>query len=257
MRRGMIELRDVSWLILAFLASFLAFCNQSEEVKLLTTKVFGKSGASSISEIFLLLSIILSSYLGAIIVQKESCVKKLCCQNRFLMTNVKNEILNKIESYGLNDIELKLFVPRYSFLRKWCIKCFKSLILPRSFLFIKYIEEFTDENRFKNLSFRVKYPYQGIVGECYHSKSIKSVYDLSKELENPKYRFEFNHKQKLSMVKFCLCIPIFDKDNVIAIFQIDSPSTCSLAEDDKKQLSEDLYCFVQSLYESCPGLFID
>ena len=101
-------------------------------------------------------------------------------------------------------------------------------------------------SRFKNLSFRVKTPYQGIVGECYNSKSTKIVDDLSNELENAGYRFEFNHKQKLSMIKFCLCIPIFNKDNVVGMFQVDSTSSCALLDDDKKRANRGfvLFCSV-------------
>jgi hypothetical protein len=251
-------MKNIFWLLLAFLASFLTFCNQSQLINRYIRYICSNDpmNISIAKDIIQFLSIIISTYLGIIIVKKEFYIKKISCQDKFLMINVKNEILHKIESYGLSDIGLRLFTPKYGFLRNFLKKFFKKFIPPRKFLFIREIATFTDEHKFKDLSFRIKNPYQGIVGECYNSKSTKCVNNLSIELENANYRFDFNHKQKLAAIKFCLCIPIFNKNDVVAVFQVDSPSNCILDEEDKKRLSEDIYDFVQSFFDECPNLFI-
>ena len=137
-------MEGILWLLLAFLASFCTFCGQSDRISCWISNNIYKSDVSLVKDTFTFLSIIVSTYLGVIIVKKEYYLKKINRQNRFLMTNAKNEILDNIESYGLENIGLRLFVPRYGLFQQNLLKIPKKFILHKKVLFIKEIEEFTD-----------------------------------------------------------------------------------------------------------------
>lgn len=150
------------------------------------------------------------------------------------------------------QFNMRIFVPEQRHLYKM-----KKLINPQTEFFFrnKNIEPFAKHDKTEQLRFRVTPNPQGIVGNCYNTKSISYDENLL-ENNNKEYNLDENQIALTNDLKWSLCIPIQDKgNNVIAIVAFDSTTSTLNIHTNEKEICCMTNNIAIQLHTYVPNLF--
>lgn len=150
------------------------------------------------------------------------------------------------------QFNMRIFIPEHLRLRR-----IQKLLDPRTPLFFhnKNIEPFAKRDKTEQLRFRVTPDPQGIVGNCYTTKSISYDENLL-ESNSTKYNLDQNQIALTNDLKWSICIPIADKgNNVIAVVAFDSTTSPLNIHANEKDICRMTNNIAIQLHNYVPNLF--
>lgn len=222
------------------------FCKDLNEEQLIAQ-------TNVIKDILLLIGIVITGFtyiinLAYLKINKE----KYHEQQQFLITYIKNIFVTYAKSkYDLNDLSIRVFIPKKSF-KNFIYKKLNKLKIIHEFSLVQ-IEGLSDNGIYNNLSFEVFPTSRGLVGDCYTKRDM--VFNANLLTTTKDYNLKDIHKSQTKNLGFCLCSPIFDtKGNIVAILAFDSTQT--LKNYKKEDLAQTFDQFTKVFAQNCPKLFI-
>lgn len=253
-----------SIIFLIFLPALLSVFAETKFLtnKLLEHQLVGENfDVESFNDFCLALSIFLNSVIlginHAVVCYKESIKKErvdallLYCKE--ILTKTLSEVWGSDGNIGIN---IRVFVPhnRFLFLISKVSWIEKRLSL---YYKIKNIVTWAETGNTDKLKLRVNNTPQGLVGQCYKTKSM--IYD-NKLRDNNESNYQLNKSQidQTRELTISICVPILDaSDNVIAIVAYDSTENITISdsviESDKTKIP--LITFARRMYEIAPEIF--
>lgn len=117
------------------------------------------------------------------------------------------------------------------------------------------VKGLSDTDTTKGLHFEIYPSLQGLVGKCYNERTILYEEDVSGQ--NELYNLTKYQISKTRSTKFCICFPIFNKeDRVVTIISMDSMYNIQIPSDLKEEAVANLVTiFSQDLSKYFPKLF--
>ena len=208
-----------------------------------------------LKDILLIISIVLTFILLTTRLIKKQYYMDNAIQQRNKLLAMNKEIFTITLAKQLGEeylnIDIRIFVPKVSLISR--IKdMFK--ITHKKYFKIKNINSLSESGTTDNLIFEVSPNQQGLVGNCYSTKSI--VYDADLTNTNSlKYNLNNSQIYKTSDLKFVLCCPLFLNNDVIGIMAFDSKQRINMTKQQHDKLRDPIVVFSQSIYEHIPELF--
>jgi len=150
------------------------------------------------------------------------------------------------------QFNMRIFIPEHLHLHR-----IQKLLDPHTPLFFhnKNIEPFAKRDKTEQLRFRVTPDPQGIVGNCYNTKSISYDENLL-ENNSTEYNLDQNQIALTNDLKWSICIPITDKgNNVIAVVAFDSTTSPLNIHANEKDICRMTNNIAIQLHNYVPNLF--
>lgn len=248
----------VSSFIFTLIPSVFSFASRSSSFldKLKDNGIIGsKINIISLKDVLLLISILLTFLLLGVKLSKAKIEKEVAIKQRDKLLKMNKDILINSLAKELGkeylNIDIRIFIPRFTLINR--LKKILGLKYRKEFI-IRNINHLADPGNTNNLTFEVYPNPQGLVGECYNTKYM--IYDTDLENTNSeKYNLSSSQINKTCNLKFSLCCPIFNNDEVIGILALDSKHTIEIEKSQKDLLRNSIVTFSQSIYEHIPQLF--
>lgn len=211
-------------------------------------------------QLFLVASIAISNLVLVIMYEYKNYKLGLTsAENLSLIIDFKTAFLsacaNQLGDSHVNSIKFRVWREEKGFLvflkKTWAR--LRSQTICKKFI-ITEVPGLSDVDNMKGLSFEVNPILQGIVGKCYNERIIKYEEDVTglDELYNLT-AFQITNTRH---TKFCLCIPIFDKDDkVVTIISMDSIYCIRVPQELEETVANMITVFVQELNKYFPELF--
>lgn len=175
-----------------------------------------------------------------------------------LIKYCKEAFLKILENRGLinhNNINIRIFIPEKASLPGLVLNkiSFGKYKVRKRFK-VKNMNGLAEKGNTEGLSFEVNPKPEGLVGKCYNDKY--AVYDDNLKNNNTSYGLLKYQLSKTQDLEFCLCVPLFNKDDqVTAIVSFDSQSKVVIDSDRKGQWIELTTIFCQTLRDYVLELF--
>jgi hypothetical protein len=119
--------------------------------------------------------------------------------------------------------------------------------------YVRNVNGLAESGLTDRLSFEVSPNPQWLVGQCYQKNDIM----VECNLRNAQYSLDQWQKNKISALKWCICVPVHNEldDQVIAVVQFDSETPANVNQWPDKIYEEIHVPFCMILYEAVPELF--
>ncbi|NLM28452.1 MAG: hypothetical protein GX211_09830 [Clostridiaceae bacterium] len=175
-----------------------------------------------------------------------------------LIKYCKETFLKLLENRKLishNNINIRIFTPEKAFWMKLVLnKLTFGIYKVRKKFKIKNINGLAEKGNTEGLSFEVSPNPVGLVGKCYNDKY--AVYDDNLKINNANYGLSRYQISKTQDLEFCLCIPLFNKDDeVTSIVSFDIQKRITIDSAKKGQWIHLTTSFCQTLRDYVPELF--
>jgi hypothetical protein len=154
------------------------------------------------------------------------------------------------------DLNVRIFLPcRFFKYKKVLEKLLFGKVKLKKYFRIKNIKYLTDSEKTENLRLIVepKEDSQGLVGKCYNSKKI--IFNTDLKNNNDNYKLDKDQLARTSDLNFCLCFPLFNQNDVIAIISFDSNQKINNAETKKDIWEKHVTNYSNTLYDNFSYLF--
>jgi len=250
-------------IIFVFLPAVLAYLGSEKNlIDLLKEKHILGDGfnVSWAKQFSLVASITISNLiLMAMFEYKNYKLSLTLAENLSLTTDFKTAFLsalaNQLEDPHVNSIKFRVWREEKGVLV--FIKKAWSILSGQQFnkrLVITEIAGLSDIDNMKDLGFEVKPTLQGLVGSCYNERIIKYEEDVT-GLDSL-YNLTAFQISKTRHTKFCLCVPIFNKDDkVVTVISMDSIYSISIPQEKEESVANMITVFVQDFSKYFPELF--
>lgn len=235
--------------------ALIANSNKLFELLLSKELIGNKLNIELIKEICLIGSVFFSSIIIPI---------KICClTENFENANKKSEQLLGMTKQFLKSV-LKEFESSF---KEFNVRIFvlKNPLKYKIFELLhikKYRKKFKIKNQeglsvagiTKKLEFEVIPKKQGLVGECYHTHKL--VIDTNLQENNGKiYGLDYSQIQKTLNLKWIICAPIHENNEVIAVMSFDGEEEIKIDDKNKEKIEERIEAYVAMLFDAAPNLF--
>lgn len=246
--------------LVSALPAFLSYMASSELVflKLIEKNIIGNAIDIPVVQDYCLW---IGIFLSAIFLSGQLLLVKVkydgTLEERNLLIGMSKDILagtlGKLCFSNQPNFDVRIFIPKWPILYR-LVEAIHIPNFKRKFV-IKNIDLIAEQGTTKDLEFEVFPNQEGLVGLCYHYKSMVLDDDLEHS-NSTEYNLGENQISRTSNLKWSICCPIFDANNtVVAIIALDGKSKITIAEENFPILNEHIVAFSRLLYDSVPQLF--
>lgn len=150
------------------------------------------------------------------------------------------------------EFNMRFFIPKHHFWY-WVADKLKFKGVKKKFV-IKNIDLIADQGITKDLEFEVSPRMEGLVGRCYHDKSV--LWDDKLESTNTTdYNLDAHQISRTTDLKWIICCPIYGPTSeIVAILALDGKTSAKITDPDRK-LCVELSAFSRMFFDSVPQLF--
>lgn len=248
--------------ILLFVATpaFFAYLSSEKNIidVLIAKNILGANiNIDLVKQFFLILSVTISNLILVVIYERSLFKRKLLtAKNASLFNDFKISFLSslatEIENPRVQNLKFRVWRKPNKFIQT-INNMFRKKIKTEKLIMIE-LTGLTDSDTTKGLEFEITPNLQGLVGRCYNTKNIEYEEDISQL--NEMYNLTKFQISKTRNTKFCLCVPIFGKnDEVVSILSLDCAEAIQIPESKEQIVADLITLFIQDLNKYFPKLF--